>query len=61
MSHVTRMIRPRSVVGDGQGLVSRGGLAWLGETMDLSGLTAGLSDAMSGLGWRRHNPGRTLG
>src|SRR5690606_25452878 len=60
MGNATRLIRPRSVVGDGAGLVSRGGLAWLAEAADLSGLTGGLSDAMADLPRRRHDPGRAL-
>src|ERR687891_1883312 len=31
------MVRPRSVTGDGEGLVSRGGLVWLGEVADHNG------------------------
>ena len=48
------------MAGDGIGLVSRGGLVWLAEAADLSGLTAGFSVAMEGLARRRHDPGRTL-
>lgn len=54
------LIRPRTVTGDGDGLVSHAGLAWLAETADLSGLTAGLSNAMMSVPRRRHDPGRTL-
>ncbi len=46
--------------GGGVGLVSRGGLAWLAEAADLSGLTAGFSAAMAALPRRRHDPGRGL-
>lgn len=60
MRNATRLVRPRSVAGDGTGLVSRGGLVWLAETAELSGLTAGFSSAMAGLPRRRHDPGRTL-
>lgn len=60
MGQSTSLVRSRSVSGDGEGLVSRGGLVWVAETADLCGLTAGLSDAMSGLARRRHDPGRTL-
>lgn len=60
MRNATRLVRPLSVVGDGTGLVSRGGLMWLAEAAELSGLAVGFSDAMSGQSWRRHDPGRTL-
>src|ERR671918_2069401 len=33
----SKMVRPRSVTGDGEGLVSRGGLVWLGEVADHDG------------------------
>ena len=36
-----RLAQPRTVTGDAEGLVSRGGLVWLAETADLTGLTAG--------------------
>ncbi len=42
------------------GLVSHAGIAWLAETADLAGLTAGLSAAMAAVPQRRHDPGRTL-
>jgi len=48
------------VTGDGEGLVSRAGLAWLAEAADLTGLTAGFADAFEGQSWRRHHPGRTM-
>jgi hypothetical protein len=35
--NATRLVRPRTVTGDGEGLVSRGGLVWLGEVADRSG------------------------
>ncbi len=54
------LVRPRVVTGDGVGLVSHAGVGWLGETADLSGLTAGLTAAMAGIAQRRHDPGRTL-
>ena len=60
MGNASTLIRPRSVTGDGAGLVSHAGLAWLAETADLSGLTAGLSRAMTSVPQRRHDPGRTL-
>ena len=41
------LIRPRTVTGDGEGLVSHAGIAWLAETADLAGLTNGLSTAMA--------------
>lgn len=60
MRNATRLVRPRSVAGDGTGLVSRGGLVWLAETAELSGLSVGFSSAMEGLPRRRHDPGRSL-
>ena len=54
------LIRPRTVTGHGEGLVSHAGIAWLAETADLAGLTAGLSNAMTAVPQRRHDPGRTL-
>lgn len=56
----TGLARSRTVSGDGEGLVSRGGLVWLAETADLCRLTGGLSAAMAAQSWRRHDPGRTL-
>jgi hypothetical protein len=61
MRDVTRLVRPRIVSGDGDGLVSHAGIAWLAETAELSGLTAGLVDAMAAVPQRRHVAGRTLG
>lgn len=55
------LIRPRRVTGEGDGLVSHAGMAWLAETAEASGLTAGLTAAMSSVPQRRHDPGRTLG
>lgn len=60
MGQSSRLIRPCRVTGDGAGLVSHAGMAWLAETADLSGLTAGLSTAMAGVPQRRHDAGRTL-
>ncbi len=60
MRQVTSLIRPRSVSGDGAGLVSHAGVGWLAETADLAGLTAGLRVAMAGVPQRRHDAGRTL-
>lgn len=54
------LIRPRTVTGDGAGMVSHAGIVWLAETADLAGLTAGLSTAMVSVPRRRHDPGRTL-
>ena len=61
MGEGSRLVQPRRVTGDGAGLVSHAGLAWLAETADLAGLTAGLSTAMAAVGQRRHDAGRTLG
>ncbi len=36
-----RLSPPRTVTGNAEGLVSRGGLVWLAETADLTGLSAG--------------------
>jgi hypothetical protein len=41
-------------------MVSHAGIAWLAETADLAGLTAGLSSAMASVPQRSHDPGRTL-
>ena len=60
MGQGSRLIRPRTVTGDGDGLVSHAGVGWLAEVADLSGLTAGLSAAMAAVPQRRHDPGRTL-
>ena len=60
MSYGSSLVRPRTVTGDGDGLVSHAGLVWLAETADLAGLTAGLSKAMTAVRGRRHDPGRTL-
>ena len=60
MTHGSRLVRPRTVTGDGDGLVSHAGLVWLAEAADLAGLTAGLSRAVTGIRGRRHDPGRTL-
>jgi hypothetical protein len=60
MGDATRLVRPRTVTGDGGGLVSRGGLVWLGEVADRSGLTAGLSQVLGGAPRRRHDPGVCL-
>jgi hypothetical protein len=56
----TRLARPRTVTGDGEGLVSHAGLVWLGEVADRSGLTAGLSEVLAAVPRRRHDPGVCL-
>jgi Transposase DDE domain group 1 len=60
MGKATRLVRPRTVTGDGEGLVSHAGLVWLGEVADRSGLTAGLSQVLAGAPRRRHDPGVCL-
>jgi hypothetical protein len=45
VGNATRLVRPRTVTGDGEGLVSHAGLVWLGEVADRSGLTVGFSAA----------------
>lgn len=60
MGQSSRLVQPRTVTGDADGLVSHAGLEWLAETADLAGLTSGLSVAMAGVGQRRHDAGRTL-
>ena len=55
-----RLARSRTVTGNAEGLVSRGGLVWLAETADLTGLSAGLGEAFDSLPWRSHRPGRTM-
>jgi hypothetical protein len=60
VGNATRLVQPRSVTGDGEGLVSRGGLVWLGEVADRSGLTAGLRGVLAKVPRRRHDPGITL-
>ena len=60
MGQGSRLMQPRTVTGDAAGLVSHAGIAWLAETADLAGLTAGLSSAMAAVGQRRHDAGRTL-
>ena len=61
MGEITSLVRPRIVSGGGDGLVSHAGIVWLAETAELSGLAAGLVDAMRGVPQRRHVAGRTLG
>ncbi len=60
MGQGSSLIRPRTVTGDGAGLVSHAGIAWLAETADLAGLTVGMTAAMAAMPQRRHDPGRTL-
>ena len=55
-----RLIRPPTVTGDGEGLVSHAGLVWLGEVADRSGLTVGFSQVLASAPRRRHDPGVTL-
>lgn len=55
-----RLTRPRTVTGDGEGLVSRGGLVWLAETAYLTGLSAGLGDALDAPAWRSKQQGCTM-
>ena len=61
MKQASSLVRPRTVTGDGDGLVSHAGLVWLGKVADATGLTAGLRRAGRGLSWRKHHPGHTLG
>jgi len=58
--NATRLVRPRTVTGDGEGLVSHAGLVWLGEVADRSGLTAGLSQVLASAPRRRHDQGVAL-
>jgi len=60
MGEGSRLIRPRTVTGGGDGLVSHAGVAWLAECAERSGLVAGLSMAMAAVPQRRHDAGRTL-
>lgn len=60
MRNATTLVPPRAVTGDGAGLVSHAGIAWLAEIADLAGLTNGLSTVMAAVPQRRHDPGRTL-
>jgi hypothetical protein len=55
-----RLIRPRTVTGDGEGLGSHAGLVWLGEVADRSGLTVGFSQVLASAPRRRHDPGVAL-
>jgi len=58
MGEGSRLIRPRTVTGGGDGLVSHAGVAWLVECAERSGLVAGLSMAMAAVPQRRHDAGR---
>ena len=60
MGDASRMCRPRTVTGRGEGLTSRAGLWWLGEVADQLGLTRRLRWAMRRLSWRDHHPGTTM-
>jgi hypothetical protein len=57
VGNAIRLVRSRTVTGDGEDLVSRGGLLWLGEVADRSGLTTGLSQVLADAPRRRHDPG----
>jgi hypothetical protein len=59
MAKATRLLRPRTVAGDGEGLLSHAGLVWLGGVVD-RGLTPGLSQVPASAPRRRHDPGVTL-
>ena len=59
MAKAARLIRPRPVTSDGEGLVSHAGLVWLGE-VGPQRLTAGLSQVLASAPRRRHDPGVTL-
>ena len=61
MGDGSRLVRARTVTGDGEGLVSRAGLVLLAELAEAVGLAEGLRQSTRALGWRRHNPGRLLG
>jgi hypothetical protein len=54
MAKATRLNWPRTVTGDGEGLVSHAGLVWLGEIADRSGLTAGSARC-----WRQRHAAAT--
>ena len=56
----SKLASPRTVTGDAEGLVSRGGLVLLAEAADLCGLTGGFETAFDQLPWRSHRPGRTM-
>jgi hypothetical protein len=60
VGQATRLVGSRKVTGAGSGLVSHAGLVWLAGVSDHLGLTAGFATATSRLGWRRHQPGRSL-
>lgn len=60
MGQATRLVRPRTVTGGGEGLVSHAGLVWLGEVADRSGLPGGLSEVLAEAPRRRHDPGVCL-
>lgn len=57
MGKATRLVRPRTVTSDGEGLVSRAGLVWLGEVADRTGLTGAFSQVLAEVPRRRHDPG----
>jgi hypothetical protein len=57
MGKATRLVRSRTVTGDGEGLVSHAGLVWLGEVAERSGLAGGLSEVLAEAPRRRRDPG----
>ena len=60
--HRSRSVRRTEVTTDGRNLVSHAGSAMLAELADRTGLTRGLSEAMTGCGisWHTHDPGVVL-
>ncbi len=60
--HDSRATQPMRVTTDGKNLVSHAGTALLSELADRTGLTEGMSFAMSacGINWHTHNPGVVL-
>ena len=62
MVNATSRLETVEVTADGEGLVSRAGVALLVELADRVGLTEGLSDALAGTRERRsaHDPGRVI-
>ena len=60
--HRSRSVRRAEVTADGRNLVSHAGTALLCEFADRTGLTHGLSEAMTdcGISWHTHDPGVVL-
>jgi hypothetical protein len=56
MAKATGLIWPRTVTGDGEGLVLHAGLVWLGEVADRSGLTVRLSQVLASAPRPRRDP-----